>query len=124
MKKMQFWLPRGIMILYILFISLFALDAFDPELGRMEQILGFLIHMIPSFILIAILIVSWRRPLYGAIGYISASILFTVLVHGPSGGSAFYILVTPSLLGALLFFLEYRKGRKSEKKESSDENTV
>jgi hypothetical protein len=52
--KVIYWLPRILCILAILFISVFALDAFDPELSIWQQIVGFLIHLIPSFILIAL----------------------------------------------------------------------
>lgn len=48
------WLPRFLAVLYILFLSLFA---FDTPFG-----IGFLIHLIPSFILIAILIFTWKEP--------------------------------------------------------------
>ncbi len=111
MKRILFYLPRGIMILFILFISLFALDAFDAESSVLHQIIAFLIHLIPSFALTSVLIFAWRRPLAGALGCLLMSILFTILVHGPSGGSAFIILVIPSLLCSVLFLLEYLRGR-------------
>jgi len=56
-----YWLPRILCILAILFISLFALDSFDPELSLYKQLSGFLMHMIPSFILVALLIVAWKK---------------------------------------------------------------
>ena len=46
------WLPRILCILSILFISMFALDAFAPNLTIWQQITDFLIHLIPSFILL------------------------------------------------------------------------
>ncbi|MDO9258074.1 MAG: hypothetical protein Q7U54_21365 [Bacteroidales bacterium] len=61
------WLPRIICILAILFISMFALDAFAPGLTIWEQLGAFAMHLIPSFILLAILIVAWKWELVGGI---------------------------------------------------------
>ena len=71
------WLPRAICILAILFISLFAADAFAPDLTIWQQIGAFLIHLIPSFILLAVLIVAWKWEYIGGI-------IFTVIGLGLS----------------------------------------
>ena len=54
-------------IIYIVFISIFAFDV--PTLSW-----GFLIHLIPTFILIAILITAWFKPKIGAILFVLAGI--------------------------------------------------
>jgi hypothetical protein len=61
------WIPRALCILAILFVSMFALDSFAPGLTVWEQIGAFLMHLIPSFILIAILAVAWRWEKIGGI---------------------------------------------------------
>jgi Tfp pilus assembly protein PilN len=71
------WLPRVLCVTAILFISLFALDAFDPELSLWQQLAAFLIHLIPSFVLGVILLVAWKWEYIG--GFI-----FTVLGLGLS----------------------------------------
>ena len=65
--KIWYWTPRMLCIIAILFISLFALDAFSPGLSFWKQIGGFLIHLIPSFILIALLILAWKKEFIGGI---------------------------------------------------------
>ena len=65
--KLVRWTPRVLCILAILFVSLFALDSFDPKLTIGEQILGFLIHLIPSFLLAIFLAVAWKWELIGGI---------------------------------------------------------
>ncbi len=64
------WLPRIICILAILFVSLFAADAFTPELTIWQQLGAFVIHLIPSFILLAFLIVAWKWEFIGGIIFI------------------------------------------------------
>lgn len=71
------WLPRILCILAILFISLFAADAFEPGLTIWQQLRGFLMHLIPSFILLFLLIVAWKWELIGGI-------IFTIIGLGLS----------------------------------------
>lgn len=61
------WLPRVLCIMAILFISMFALDSFTPGLTIWEQIAGFLIHLIPSFVLLTALLVAWKWEKIGGI---------------------------------------------------------
>ena len=65
--KVIYWLPRIICILAILFVSMFALDSFAPGLTIWQQLAAFFIHLIPSFVLLAILIVSWKWEMIGGI---------------------------------------------------------
>ncbi len=73
--KILFWLPRFLCIIAILFISLFALDAFEPDLTFWQQIGAFLMHLIPSFILLALLLIAWKWEYIGGI-------IFTILGLG------------------------------------------
>ena len=72
--KILHWAPRIVCILAILFISMFAADSFSPELTFWQQIGGFIMHLIPSFILIAILIIAWRWEYIGGIIFIVIAI--------------------------------------------------
>ena len=70
MKNLAYWfhwIPRVLCILAILFLSMFALDSFAPGLSVWEQIRDFLIHLIPSYVLIAILVVAWKWEKIGGI---------------------------------------------------------
>ena len=64
------WLPRITCIMTILFISMFAFDAFAPGLSIWQQLRDFLIHLTPSYILIAILLVAWKWEFIGGIIFI------------------------------------------------------
>jgi len=68
--KIYHSLPRIIGILAILFISLFALDAFQPGLTVWQQIGAFLLHLIPSFILTILLIIAWKWEYIGGIIFV------------------------------------------------------
>ena len=78
--KILHWLPRIICILAILFISMFSLDVFTPGLTIWQQLGGFLIHNIPSFVLLAILIIAWKWEFIGGITFIILGLVFYLLV--------------------------------------------
>lgn len=95
------WLPRIICILAILFVSMFALDSFAPELTIWQQIGGFLIHLIPSYILLALLIVAWKWEYVGGIIYTIIGIGFCVSVFLLNHNRN-HFSVTQSIINALL----------------------
>ncbi len=118
MKTESFqWWPRALCIAAILFISLFAADSFSPGLSFWQQITGFLIHLIPSFILIGVLLLAWKRELTGGILLILISLGFTPFVfklnYNPGEsiwhGIAPILLVTmPFLIAGILFIISHK----------------
>ncbi len=68
--KVFHWLPRIICILAILFISMFAADAFGPEKTIWQQLGDFIIHLIPSFVLLVFLLIAWKWEYIGGIIFI------------------------------------------------------
>jgi hypothetical protein len=79
-KSIFHWLPRIICILAILFISMFAADAFEPGLTIWQQLGAFFIHLIPSFILLVILILAWYKELAGGIIFIIIGLVLTPFI--------------------------------------------
>ena len=78
--KIIHWSPRVICILAILFVSMFALDAFNPELTVWQQIGGFAMHLVPSFILLVFLIIAWKWELVGGILFTLIGIVLSPFV--------------------------------------------
>lgn len=75
--KIMFWLPRILGMAAILFVSLFAFDAFDPGLPFGKQLLAFAIHLVPSFILLALLLLAWKWERLGGILFIILGLALT-----------------------------------------------
>jgi hypothetical protein len=75
------WTPRILCILAILFVSMFALDSFDPRFTPWQQIQAFLIHLIPTYILILFLVVSWKWELIGGLMLIILALGFTPFIY-------------------------------------------
>lgn len=80
MNKFIYWTPRILSIIFILFLAVFSLDVFDMKLGFWETVLGLLIHNIPAFILLAVLLVSWKREIVGGIVFTLAGVFYTVMI--------------------------------------------
>ena len=124
--KILHWTPRIISILAILFISVFALDSFSPNLTIWQQIGAFLIHLIPSFVLLVILIVAWKWELIGGILFTLIGVVFTpfIYVHNYKMNqsvwmSLFIILVitVPFIITGILFIVSHYKKRKKPQTE-------
>jgi hypothetical protein len=51
-KRILLWAPRALSILFIAFLSLFALDVFGEQVGFWRTVLALTMHLIPSVVLI------------------------------------------------------------------------
>ena len=78
--KVFHWLPRIICICAILFISMFALDSFEPGLTLWQQLGHFFMHLIPSFILLALLIFAWKWEKIGGIIFMVIGLVFSPVI--------------------------------------------
>ncbi len=119
--KIFYWLPRILCIAAILFISLFALDAFSPGLSIWQQIGAFLMHLIPSFILLALLAVAWKWEYWGGIIFIILGMGFTPFIflhnfrmnHSIWMSLGIVMLITiPFVLVGILFLVDHNKRQK------------
>ncbi len=75
-RRALFWTPRALSIVFIAFLSLFALDVFDEHLGLWRTVLALTMHLIPSLVLIAALVLAWRGEWIGAAIYAGAGLLY------------------------------------------------
>jgi hypothetical protein len=68
-KRLLFWTPRAICIAFAVFLSLFALDVFSEGYGFWKSALALLIHLVPVYIVLAVLAIAWRWEWVGAVGF-------------------------------------------------------
>ena len=115
MKKTLFWTPRILTILFILFISMFALDSFGGDKTVFAQIGDFLIHLIPSYVLIILLYFSWRHEIVGAVAFLLLAIAYIIMAWGKFPLSTYFIISGPMFLISILFltnlFLKKKQNR-------------
>jgi hypothetical protein len=116
-----FWLPRILCIAAILFISMFALDSFAPGRTIWQQFGVFFMHLIPSFVLLAVLLIAWKWELIGGLTFIllglGLSPFIFLLNHNRNGSIGNSLLVValinlPFVLVGILFLISHFGRRK------------
>lgn len=113
------WVLRVLLILTILFFALFSFDVFGEGKGIWEVIVDLLMHNIPSFVMIIILAIAWKRE--DAAGYLLLICVagFGIFI-GYKGrfmwGTAM-MLAIPFLIGALFLVNHYLLGKQEADKE-------
>jgi len=120
-SRIVYWAPRILCILAILFISMFALDSFSPEKTIWQQLGAFLIHLIPSFILLALLIIAWKWEFIGGLIFSLIGLGFSpvIFIHNYNMNhsvwmslSIILMITIPFVIVGILFILSYRmKGK-------------
>lgn len=103
------WTPRVLSILFICFISMFALDVFVEGRPWTEILVALLMHLIPAYVLILILVLAWRRPWVGTVAYAALAVAYAVMAWGRR--SWILIIAAPLLVTACLFWLSWRASR-------------
>jgi hypothetical protein len=121
--KVFHWLSRIICILAILFIGVFALYAFSPGLTIWQQLGGFIVHLIPSFVFLAFLIAAWKWELIGGIilavtGLVMSPLVFLLnhnRIHFSVGHSLGIVLAItfPFSVVGILFIISHSLKKKN-----------
>ena len=104
-SKFFYWLPRILTILSILFMALFSLDSFGGNGSVWRKMLVFLLHNIPVFILIIILIIAWKREVAGGIILIVVSLAGGIFFHSFTTNPGSIPVIAPFFLEGVLFVL-------------------
>ncbi|MCA9733231.1 MAG: hypothetical protein H6696_08600 [Deferribacteres bacterium] len=120
-NKIFYWLPRILCVLAVLFISLFALDAFQSGRTIWQQLGDFAFHLIPTYILLLFLFVAWRWELIGGIIFMVIGLAFSPLVfmhnfkmnHSISMSLGIITMITfPFILVGILFMISHYKKKE------------
>lgn len=68
--RLLHWTPRILGILFIAFL-LFSLDVFGAGYSPWETFVALTMHNLPSFVLLAAVILAWRWPWVGSVGFLA-----------------------------------------------------
>jgi len=115
------WTPRILGIIAILFVSMFSLDAFEPGLPLSRQLLNFTIHLIPSYVLLALLAIGWKKPYVGGILFSIAGLVLSPFVyivnynrtHSIWISLTIILMITvPFIVVGILFMISHSQNKK------------
>lgn len=104
-----YWAPRLLGIAFALFISLFALDAFEAGRPFGQNIQAFLIHLIPTLFIILALILAWKWEWVGIVLFLGLAIAYIIMAWGRFPFLTYLIICGPLLLISILFGLNWMK---------------
>lgn len=118
-NRFVYWSPRILSIVFILFLGLMSLDVFSYELSFWQILVGLFMHNIPTFILLIVLIISWKYEIVGGITFILAGLFYIIMV---SRTVAWYLALSwsltiagPAFLIGILFMINwFKKKQKNE----------
>jgi hypothetical protein len=104
-KRVVFWLPRILCLLFAAFISLFALDVFGEGYGFWGTIVALLMHLVPTGLILIALVIAWRWEWIGAILFAALGVLYLVMAWGEFDWIAFLLIAGPCFLIGALFLV-------------------
>ena len=109
------WVLRILLILMILFWALFSLDVFEEQQGFWNILVAFLMHNIPVFVMIFILIIAWKWEHIGGMLlmlYILGLTTFLIVRSGRFMYGTLILVGIPFLIGAMFVVNHYLLGNK------------
>lgn len=115
------YLPRILCILSILFISLFAADAFEGNGSILQKLFDFFLHLVPSLILFVMLVIAWKREFFGGVLFVSTGLIFSpfIYIHNYQLNTSVWMSIGivmlisfPFILVGVLFIMNYFFKRK------------
>lgn len=104
-------IARILGILFALFLSIFAFDVFEMGGTIWERVAGFLIHLIPTYLVLIAVALGWRWPWLGGLCFFALGALY--LVIGPGPWIAYALITGPAVLIGVLFLAGWAAGRPS-----------
>jgi len=106
-KRVLFWTPRILCIVFAAFLSIFAADVFSERLPFWTTMGALLMHLIPSALVLLMLALAWRHEWFGGLVSIALGVLQLVLKWGQLPFIDFLIVAGPLFLIASLFFANW-----------------
>ena len=109
------WVLRILLILMLLFWALFSIDVFEEGQGFWNILVAFLMHNIPVFVMIFILIIAWKWEHIGGMLIMLFILGITTFLIARSGRLMYGTLTMvgiPFLIGAMFVVNHYLLGNK------------
>ncbi len=106
--RLLYWTPRILGILFAAFLSLFALDVFNEGYGPGETVIALVMHLVPTFVVVAALVIAWRWEWVGAVLFFGLAIFYVAMAWGQFPPVTYLTISGPLFLTGLLFLLNWR----------------
>ena len=75
------WLPRILGVFLIFIFGVFSLDSFSGDVAGLTKVCNFLIHNIPTIVIMIALLFSWKNNRRGAVLFFVISACLLILLR-------------------------------------------
>lgn len=106
-RQWLFWTPRVSVMIFAGFISLFSLDVFGEGYSFWEIVAAFLIHNIPTALIILAMYLAWRWEWVGGLLFTVWAVFYLLSAKGFGVGVYLSMAGLPFTLG-VLFLLNWQ----------------
>ncbi len=96
-------IARGLGIVIVAFFAVFALDVFREQHGILRVLGALLLHLVPALMMLAVLLLAWRRPRAGGVLYLALGLLYIGTAMGRFPWYVYALVAGPLFLCGLLF---------------------
>ena len=100
------------MLLFAAFISIFALDVFEEPHGLLPTIAGLLIHLLPTFLIIGLVLIARKNDILPAVSYTLLGFIYIVWAWGKFPFINYLIIAGPLMLAGILHGLSWTRRKK------------
>jgi hypothetical protein len=107
-RRVLFWTPRILSILFAVFISLFALDVFGEGYGFWKTLWALLMHLVPTSLVLIALVLAWRWEWLGGLLFLGLGTGYLLLAGNRVQWSALLFIAGPLYVVGLLFLVSWR----------------
>ncbi len=109
-QRLLYWTPRVLCIVFAAFISIFALDVFGHGTTLWQTAAALMVHLLPTFLLLAVLAITWRHEWFGGILFIVLGLIYIgCALNRPFARWYVLLLIAgPPILTGALFLLNWR----------------
>jgi hypothetical protein len=113
LRRLLFWVPRTVALLFVALLAALAADVFDHGYGPAELALALLIHLVPALVMLGAVALAWRWEWVGAALFAAWSVfwLFMYTGGGDAAPSTWVLIIGFPLLIAALFLLGWQDRR-------------
>lgn len=106
-KRVLYWTPRVLCTLFAGFVSLFALDVFAEHRGAADTAAALMIHLVPTFIVVAVLVIAWRSEGLGGLLFVALGVWYVSECWGRFPRGTLAVIGGPPMFIGLLFLLDW-----------------
>jgi hypothetical protein len=114
-RRVLYWTPRALCIAFALFLAVFSLDVFSDGRGFWQTLFALAMHNIPSALIVAMLVVAWRREWIGTVLFAAAGLSYVIwtMQHGNLSAEVklnwIMVVAGPIFVIAALFLVNWLK---------------